>query len=176
MKHILITRILPVFLAGTVCLLLFLSWGRIRLGGEFKIGDDYTNPIVVEGGYPHGFAKAVKTFSDELNGFQEKAELLSLVLMSLCVFLCVLEVFYAVCCLLDIRMRRAMGLTAEIAILLTAAVFLIFAVIYKDGAIAFGNYFRITTEISLNASLFLIIICEVAGKQLLPAIAKAHKI
>lgn len=175
MKQTIITRILPALLAVAVCMMLFLPWGSIRLGGEFKIREDYTNPIVVEGSYPHGFAKAMKTFSDELNGFQEQCEILSLILMSLCVFLSVLEVFYVVCCFLDNQMKKAMGLTAEIAVLFIVAIFLVFAFVYKDGAISFGEYFRITTKISLNASLFLIIICEVAGKQILPAIAKRHR-
>lgn len=175
MKQTVITRILPAVFAAVVCILLFLPWGSIWLGGEFKVGDGYTNPIVVEGSYPHGFARAVKTFSEDLNGFQEQCELLSLILMSLCVFLSVLEVFYAVCSLLDNQMKKAMGLTAEISVLVVVAIFLIFAIIYKNGTISFGEYFRIHTKISLNPALFFIVLLEAAGKHILPAIAKRQR-
>lgn len=156
-------RILPSVLALLSCFLLFSSWGDTQLGGEIYLREGYSNPITVKGTYLRGVAQSVEQLSQELNGFQEQAELAGLCIMTVLIFLTVLELIYAVIGVFQLDMSRSLGIVTEILVLAVMVLAVGLGILEPTISFADGG-FRIITKVQLNAVPFLIIVFEILGK------------
>lgn len=161
MKHA--RRFLPSLLALLNCILFFVSWGSTRLGGEIHLRQDYSNPIVVKGTYLRGVTQSIEELSQELNGFQEQAELAGLCIMTVLIFLTVLELIYAATAVFGLGMSRSLGIVTEILVLAVMVPAIVTGIMEPVISFADGG-FRIVTEIRLNVIPFLIILSEILGK------------
>lgn len=163
-------KVSGLLLTVVICILLFVPWGYARVGGQMYIRAGFSNPIWVEGAYPRGVAEALNNFSDEIDGFQEQCELVGLAIMSVLIFMAVLELVYALCVVLGIELMQVIGIVAEIPVLIACGATVILGLVCRERAFPVTEAFQIVVDIRLNAVPFLIILIEIVGKQIIPYI------
>lgn len=159
-------KILSIILSLLTCILLFCSWGEAEFGGEVKLGKIYTDPVGVEGAYPRGVFESLETFSEEIDGFQEQCELFGMILMSVFIFLVVLELFYIIFCVVGFDGAYYMGIVTEVLVILVVLLGVILAYVFGDSKIAINDHFRLVSEIEVNLIPFFMILFELVGKNL----------
>lgn len=162
-------RILSPVCALAVCILLFFPWGQANIGGRVRLGKDFSNPIEVEGSYPRGVARALANFSNEIDGFQEQCELFELIIMAVLIFLSVMELIYAVCAAMRLEMAHAIGVAAEVFVLLVVLSAIGIGLFCRERTFTIAGHFQVVTSIHLSLSAFLIIPIELVGKHVFTA-------